>query len=70
VARSVAPAATLWSQLRGQRPKFTSEALRVLRGNTRVDYSKVRQVLGYSPRPALESVRDTVAWQREAGILR
>lgn len=69
LARMGAPFSVAWAGLTGQRPKYTSASLRVLRGNGHVDLSKAARELDYAPRPLDETIRDTIAWQREAGFL-
>ncbi|MFH1017678.1 MAG: NAD-dependent epimerase/dehydratase family protein [Pseudomonadota bacterium] len=70
LARAVAPFPTLWSRITGRRPKFTGASLRVLRGNSRFDCSKAQKELGHAPRPMRQTLVDTIAWQRDAGMLR
>jgi dihydroflavonol-4-reductase len=69
VARMGAPFSLAWAKITGQRPKYTSASLRVLRGNGQVDLSKASGELGYAPRPLDDTIRDAIAWQRENGFL-
>ncbi len=64
------PFAEAYGKLSGARPLFTSEAIRVLRGNTRFSHEKAARELGYGPRPTEEMVRDTIEWFASAGMLR
>lgn len=68
-ARMGAPFSLAWAKMTGQRPKYTSASLRVLRGNGHVDLAKASGELGYEPRPLDDTIQDTIAWQRENGLL-
>ncbi len=66
------PAAGLslaWGRLRGRTPKFTPEAVRSLGKHRLISHEKASRELGYHPRPFEETVQDTLAWFREAGLL-
>jgi dihydroflavonol-4-reductase len=68
MARLAAPFAPSIARLRGRRPLFTSESLRVLRTSCKVDRRKAEVALGYRPRPIVETLRDTWDFMRaEAG---
>jgi len=67
LARLAAPFTPSWARLRGQRPLFTSEALRVLRGFPAIDRRKAEHELAYQPRPIDETLRDTWAWMSQRG---
>ena len=69
LARFGAPFATGWARLMGKRPKYTSASLEILRGNRCILGDKAARELGHTPRPAADSVRDTLAWMAEAGHL-
>lgn len=68
LARLAAPLVTTWSTLRGTRPLFTRESLAIVSGNTRLCTHRAAEVLGFAPRPVAQTVTDTVAWFREAGL--
>jgi dihydroflavonol-4-reductase len=68
LAGLAAPFALAATRLLGRTPKFTPESIQVLRGHRHVSYEKAARDLGYSPRPLEETIRDTLAWFREAGI--
>ncbi len=70
LARGAAHLSTNWNRIRGRRPKFTPASLRVLQGNSHLDCSKAAAELGHAPRPMLETLADTLAWQRKAGVLK
>jgi dihydroflavonol-4-reductase len=69
LARLVAPFAPAWARLRGRRPLFTSESLRVLRTQAPANHGKAEHELGYRPRPVDETLRDTCAWMKTQGWL-
>jgi dihydroflavonol-4-reductase len=64
MARLGAPFAPAIARLRGRRPLFTTESLRVLRTSRPVDRGKAERVLDYRPRPLAETLRDTWAFVR------
>lgn len=69
MARMSAPFATGWAKLTGKRPKVTSASLEVLRGNTDICHDKASNELGHRPRPMADTIADTIAWMREAGLV-
>jgi dihydroflavonol-4-reductase len=58
-----------WGRLRGRTPKFTPEAIRAIQSHRHISHEKALQELGYQPRPFEETVRDTLEWFRQAGML-
>jgi dihydroflavonol-4-reductase len=69
LARAGAPFVAGWSRLRGQRPLFTSDSLRVLRNHRRISHARADAELGHNPRPLEETLRDTYQWFQQAGRL-
>ena len=69
LAQAYAWASTWVSAKLGTRPLFTSDSLDTLRSNSLVTCDKARRYLGYRARPIRETLRDTVVWFREAGML-
>lgn len=69
LARLAAPFAPAWARLRGHRPLFTSESLRMLRDTRPVSRLKAEGELGYRPRPLAETLRDTWASMKAEGRL-
>jgi dihydroflavonol-4-reductase len=69
LARVAAPFAAAWARLRGRRPLFTSDSLRVLRGHRQVSHARASAELGHNPRPLEETLRDTYTWLKHAGKL-
>lgn len=67
LARFGAVFAPPWARLRGRRPLFTSESLRVLRDRHPIRGRKAEDELGHRTRPMAETLRDTFAWMKEAG---
>lgn len=69
-ARIWAPVQVAWDRFRGLRPRFTRDALTILEtSNRRVSNAKARRELGFDPRPAADSVRDTYRWFEQNGKL-
>jgi len=67
LARAVAPVALAWSRLAHADPLFTPEGLRALATDPIVDCSRAVRDLGWSPRPLVDTLRDTYAWHAAAG---
>jgi dihydroflavonol-4-reductase len=59
----------LWGRLSRTTPKFTPKAVRSVAMHRYVSHMKATDELGYNPRPLEETVRDTLAWFGEAGLL-
>jgi dihydroflavonol-4-reductase len=55
--------------LTGKTPKFTPGAIRSVQMHRFISHAKAARELGYSPRPFEETVRDTLEWFQEAGML-
>jgi dihydroflavonol-4-reductase len=64
-----APFVTAVSRLTGKRPRYTLESLKVLRGHRHVSHQKATDELGYATRPLTDTIRDTVAWFRDNGMI-
>jgi dihydroflavonol-4-reductase len=58
-----------WGKLLGRTPKFTPGAVRSIQMHRNISHAKATRELGYNPRPFEETVRDTLAWFAEAGML-
>jgi dihydroflavonol-4-reductase len=69
LARAGAPFATAFARVVGRDPLFTSASLHALRNHQRVSHDKATRVLGYTPRPLRETLSDTFAWFRAAGVI-
>ena len=69
LARTVGKLATPYYILTQTKPLFTSYSIDVLTSNSKISSAKARRELGYSPRPAKESITDAVVWFRENGKL-
>jgi dihydroflavonol-4-reductase len=48
--------------LRGSQPLYTSAMLSALRSNRLITHARARRDLGYSPRPFMETLTDTLEW--------
>jgi dihydroflavonol-4-reductase len=70
LAKAGLPFAALYSRLRKQRPLFCSYSLHTLGGNSLYSHVKAARELGYSPRPFQETIRDTIAWLKNDGIIK
>lgn len=44
------------------KPRFTPYSLEVLQSNANISHAKAMKELGYKPRPAIETIADTVRW--------
>ncbi len=51
-----------WSKAK---PRFTPYSLEVLQSNSNISHAKAARELGYQPRPAIETIADTVRWYFE-----
>jgi dihydroflavonol-4-reductase len=69
IARAWAPVSTAFSLLIGGEPLFTKDSLRVLTGNRSVSHERAARELAYRPRDLVDTIRDTIAWFRERGLL-
>ncbi len=67
LARAAAPFSTAIGRVRGREPLFTGESLDALAMGTRVDSTKAREELGFSPRDLRTTLRDAYAWFAETG---
>lgn len=70
LASFAAPFALYWSKISGTMPKLTPESVRVLRGHRYISHEKANKEFGYNPRPLEETVRDTLDWFRQSGMLK
>lgn len=59
----------LYCNLMKIKPLFTPFSIDVLASNSLVSYQKAQDELGYSPRSIYESIKDTVRWFRQEGII-
>jgi dihydroflavonol-4-reductase len=69
LARAAAPFAAAWARVRGNRPLFTADSLRVLRNHRQISHARASSELGHAPRPLEETLRDTYAWFKQTGRL-
>jgi dihydroflavonol-4-reductase len=58
-----------WGRLRGGIPKFTPAAIAAVGTHRSISHEKATRELGYKPRPFAVTVRDTMEWFRQAGML-
>jgi dihydroflavonol-4-reductase len=65
LARFVGIISTPFILRRKKKPLFTAYSIDVLRSNSAVNSSKARSMLGFSARPIIYSLKDTVAWFRD-----
>ncbi|MBI5481605.1 MAG: NAD-dependent epimerase/dehydratase family protein [Deltaproteobacteria bacterium] len=69
LARVGAPFLGAWCTITGGRPLYTSDSLRILRqSHPDIRGDKAARELGFRARPLGETVRDTWAWFRAAGM--
>jgi dihydroflavonol-4-reductase len=69
LAGLAAPFATAYARLCHQRPLFTSFSIKTLQASDHVSHDKATRELNYQPRPLFDSVKDTLTWFQEAGLL-
>ena len=69
LAKVGAPFMGLWAKATGTQPLYTHEALHALVSNRDIRHDKAAAELGYTARPLVDTVRDSVAWFRSAGLL-
>lgn len=61
----------LFSKISGSKPLYTFESIKILKfGNLKISNAKARKVLGYGPRPLIESVRGTLDWLQENQLIK
>jgi dihydroflavonol-4-reductase len=58
-----------WGRLTRTTPKFTPGAVRAVSMHRYVSHMKATDELGYRPRPLEATIRDTLAWFAEAGMV-
>ena len=69
LAGAFAPLAEWAARFLGVPPLLSSEALEILSGGVSFSHDKASRELGYVPRPLESTVKDTIAWFREQGML-
>ena len=69
LARIGAPFASALARLTGTRPLYTSVSLGALRLTSPISSAHASRDLGYQPRPFDDTIADTLAWFRDAGLL-
>jgi dihydroflavonol-4-reductase len=57
------------SKIRKVTPKFTPHALRTLKSHRHISHEKATRELGYKPRPLEDTIRDTLDWFRQQGMI-
>lgn len=70
LARTAAPFSEWLARLLDREPLLTSEALIALKSHRLIDCSKAEKELAYSRRPLDETIKDTLAWFEETGMLK
>ncbi|MGA2762152.1 MAG: NAD-dependent epimerase/dehydratase family protein [Spirochaetia bacterium] len=68
-ARISAPFSAFFSHLLGKEPLFTGYSLGALRGNRSISHERAARELDYRPRDLEETMRDTVRWFMEKGLI-
>ncbi len=66
----VAYAAEAWARVSGREPFVTVDGVRLAARTMYFSSARAERELGYRPRPAVEALRDAVAWFRGRGFLR
>ncbi|MHB1441391.1 MAG: NAD-dependent epimerase/dehydratase family protein, partial [Candidatus Humimicrobiaceae bacterium] len=57
----------IYYSITGVKPYFTRYSVEVLCSNSYISHEKATKQLGYNPRPAKDSIRDTIIWLKEMG---
>ncbi len=70
LAVATAPLTPIYYHFSKTKPLFTPYSVRVLRSNSYISSDKARKELGFNPRPAEESIRDTVSWLKENSFIK
>jgi dihydroflavonol-4-reductase len=71
MALATLPAGQIWSGITGHSSSFTREALVAIEdGNRRICSDRAKQELQYEVRPFIETLRDTVHWFKEQGLIK
>lgn len=68
-ARAVSHLMPLYYRIVNKQPVFTTYSLDTLKSNCCISHDKAARELGYAPRPFRETIKDTIAWFREQGML-
>ena len=55
--------------LRGKTANLTPNAVKTLRWSQKISHEKASRELGYQPRPFEETLKDTLSWFMEHGLL-
>ncbi len=58
-----------WAHVRGVTPRFTPYAIKTIQRHRNISYGKAERELGYRSRPLEETLRDTIQWLKESGIM-
>jgi dihydroflavonol-4-reductase len=69
LAEAFAPLMVLLGRFNGNHPIYTRVTLRALRSNRQVSHARAASELGYTVRPLVETVRDTLTWFQENGYM-
>jgi dihydroflavonol-4-reductase len=67
LARIAAYFSPIYYKLTKTKPRFTTYSLDVLRSNSLISSEKARLQLGFTTRPAIQSIRDSVSWFQQNG---
>jgi dihydroflavonol-4-reductase len=70
LARSGAPAITLYNQLTGNRQLYSSLSIKALcESNRHISHERASRELGFQPRPLRDTLVDTFRWFQTTGLL-
>ena len=59
----------LYYTLTNTKPRLTNYSIQTLNSNSLISCEKARYELGYSPRPIIETIKDSIQWFKETGRL-
>lgn len=64
------PFLSFYSKLTGTQPLYTRESLEVLKNyNGNISNAKARKELGFNPRPVKETIKDSIDWYKQHGMI-
>ena len=69
LARIAAVFSPIYYQLTGTKPRFTTYSIGVLCSNSLICSAKARRELGFTARPARQSINDAISWFKENGYI-
>jgi dihydroflavonol-4-reductase len=69
LARIAANFSPIYYRMTRTKPRFTTYSIGVLGSNSLISSEKARRQLGFTTRPAMQSIRDAISWFRQNGYI-